>query len=84
VRLSAGRFAQRQDGKYLGGDVPFGYALGEVGQLVESPEQIAVVDQIVTMRREGQSLRSIAGEMKRRSFQVSHVTVRRLLRDHAE
>jgi len=48
-----------------------------------APEQLANVDELVAVNHAGQSLRSTAGEMQRRGIQVSHVTVGRLLRDHA-
>lgn len=75
--------SQREDGKYLGGSVPFGYDLGPDGEIVENSEQQALVDEIVSLRRAGMSLRAISSEMKAQGHQISHVTVGRVVRDKA-
>ena len=49
---------QKKRGRFLGGTAPFGWQVGEDGALVEVPEQQAVIQQIVELRREGLSLDS--------------------------
>jgi hypothetical protein len=56
--------------------VPFGWRVGEDGALMEVPQQQATIQQILTLRREGLSLRSIAAKI---GGTVSHVTVKNIL-----
>jgi hypothetical protein len=44
---------QRQRRRYLGGTVPFGWCVGDDGELVEVPEQQAVIRRMVLMRAAG-------------------------------
>ena len=57
-RISVVKADQKARGAYLGGYVPFGYAVGD-GQLVPVAEQQAVIERIVALRGEGKSLRAI-------------------------
>jgi hypothetical protein len=67
---------QKKRGRFLGGTVPFGWGVGEDGALMEVPQQQATIQQILTLRREGLSLRSIAAKIGRT---VSRVTVKNIL-----
>jgi len=58
-----------------GGTVPFGWKVGDDGALIEVPEQQAVIQEIIELRRRGISLRAIAAKVS----VVSHVTVRSIL-----
>ncbi len=72
---------QRRRGRYLGGTVPFGYRVGPAGGLVEVPEQQAAIRRAVELRDAGKSLRAIAEAMRGEAFDMSHMLVRRILRD---
>jgi hypothetical protein len=48
---------------YLGGDVPFGYAVGDDGALVEDPEQQRAIKWMKQLRAKGQSLRAIQARL---------------------
>jgi putative DNA-invertase from lambdoid prophage Rac len=66
-----------QRGRYLGGTTPFGYRLGEAGELIEDPDQQKAIKRMRRLRREGMSLRTIAEDMKARGISISHVAVKK-------
>ena len=71
---------QRARGRYLGGKRPFGFTVGEGGELVpDAAEQISVA-RMVAMRRRGKSLRAIAAAMAKRGHKLSVEGVRKVLR----
>ena len=72
---------QRQRGRYLGGAVPFGYRVGDDGELVEVPEQQAAIRRAVELCGASKSLRAITEAMQGEGFEVSHMLVRRILHD---
>ena len=74
---------QRDRGVYSGGSLPFGYQVDENRNLVPVPERLATVDQMIELRREGLSLRKIADAVTSEGVDISPMTVRRVLRDHA-
>jgi putative DNA-invertase from lambdoid prophage Rac len=63
-RINEVKADQKARNRYLGGTVPFGYAVGEAGDLVELPEQQAAIKRMIKLRRAGRSLRSIAVTMR--------------------
>jgi len=81
-RVTAAKRDQRQQGRFLGGAVPFGYVVSEEGVLVVVPEQQAAIRTILRLRKKGVALRPIAEEVQRKhGVPVSHVTVRRVLKE---
>ena len=89
-RIVAAKQNQRRAHKHLGGSRPFGYQLqrqssrpGErprAAVLVEDPEEQAAIGLMKTMRRKGSSLIEIRDFLRGRGFNVSHVTVRSILK----
>jgi DNA invertase Pin-like site-specific DNA recombinase len=73
---------QRARGRYLGGTAPFGFRVGDAGELVEDPAQLKALQRIRTLRRKGRSLRAIAQDITQRGFRISHVGVKRLVKIH--
>lgn len=69
---------QKERGRYLGGDVPWGYVVAE-GALVESPDRAPAIDAMRTLRGQGMSLRRVAEEMRRRGVPISHEKVRQAI-----
>ena len=63
---------QRQRGRYLGGKIPFGWRVGDAGQLVPIPEQQAALKRMRKMRAEGIALRTIAEKMTASGVEISH------------
>jgi putative DNA-invertase from lambdoid prophage Rac len=77
-RIAEVKADQRKRGRYLGGSTPFGYRLGEAGELVEDPDQQRAIARMRKLRRSGKSLRAIAEDLQGRGFSISHVAVNRL------
>jgi putative DNA-invertase from lambdoid prophage Rac len=70
---------QRQRGRYLGGAVPWGYRVGEAGELVPIPEQQAAIRRMRKLRDQGLALRAIAEKMKGAGVSISHAGVKNAL-----
>ena len=51
---------QKARGRFLGGSVPFGFTLGEDGDLVPHEAQQDAIREIVALKAQGRSLRAIA------------------------
>lgn len=55
---------RREDGKKTGGDVPYGYRLGDDNEtLIEDEAEQAVIAEAVRLREQGLSLRRVAQEL---------------------
>jgi putative DNA-invertase from lambdoid prophage Rac len=70
---------QRARGRYLGGTVPFGWRVGDAGELVEVPEQRLAIRRMAEMRRGGASLRAIAAAMAGAGHRLSHEGVKKII-----
>ena len=70
---------QRQRGRYLAGAVPWGYRVGEAGELVPIPEQQAAIRRMRKLRDQGLALRAIADQMKASGVSISHARVKNSL-----
>ena len=71
---------QRARGRYLGGTVPFGYQIGEGGELVEIPEQQEAIRTMNALRAGGMSLRAIVAAIEsRHGIRISHAGVDKVL-----
>ena len=70
---------QRQRGRYLGGAVPWGYRVGDAGELVAIPEQQAAIRRMRKLRDQGLALRTIAEKMKASGVSISHAGVKNAL-----
>jgi len=78
-RVSEMKSDQRKRGRYLGGKVPFGFTVGDDGELVEDAAQQAALVKMRAMRASGATLRGIADAMVQDGFQISHAGVKKLL-----
>lgn len=72
---------QRTRGRYLGGTIPFGWTLGEAGELVAVPAQQEAISTMRRMHSARASLRTIAEAMRTQGHAVTHMSVRRILKD---
>jgi DNA invertase Pin-like site-specific DNA recombinase len=79
-RITEVKKDQRSRGRFLGGDVPFGYQLGEADSLVPEPRQQEAISHAKRLKANGMSLRAIAEALRAKGHQVSHVTVSNMLR----
>ena len=71
---------QRERGRFLGGTVPFGYRLGEDGELIPHEGEQEAIKEARAMKARGASLRAIAEALQARGHSISHVAVSRVLR----
>jgi len=70
---------QRGRNRYLGGKVPFGWARGEGGELIEDRPQQLAINRMRRMRERGESLRGIAASLQADGFAISHMGIKKLL-----
>jgi len=78
-RIAEVKADQKARGRYLGGTVPFGWAVGEDGELIAMPEQQRAISRMVAMRNAGKSLRFIADTMTAEGFEISHMGVKKVV-----
>jgi len=71
---------QRARGRYLGGAVPFGYRVGDEGELLEVEAEQEAIREIVALRAQGKALRPIAEAMQAKGLKISHAAVANVLR----
>lgn len=78
-RVAQVKADQKGRGRYLGGKVPYGYVVGDAGELVEVAEQQAVIARAKALRGEGKALRAVqdvlAGEGHRVPLAALHRVV---------
>jgi len=75
-RITEVKRDQRTRGRYLGGVPPFGWRVGETGELVAVPEQQAALARMRVMRAEGAPLRAIAEQITATGVKISHMGVK--------
>lgn len=78
-RIAIVKEDQRGRGRYLGGTVPFGFAVDGEGSLLEVEGEQAAIREMLALRAGNASLRAIAGAMKARGFAMSHNRVADIL-----
>ena len=80
-RISDVKANERAKGRYLGGARPFGYTVDSDGNLISDDNEQSLIDRVVTLREKGKSLRTIAESVSSELTKVSHMTVKRILKD---
>ena len=79
-RIGQVKADQKARGRYLGGSVPFGYRLGDGGELAPHEAEQEAIREMAALKAQGRSLRAIAAELQARGHQISHVGVQGALR----
>jgi hypothetical protein len=79
-RIGQAKADQKSRGRFLGGDVPFGFEVGADGALVPIGAQQEAIREMAALRAQGRSLRAIRDEMRAKGFQISHEGVARILK----
>jgi DNA invertase Pin-like site-specific DNA recombinase len=64
-RIGQVKADQKARGRYLGGNVPFGFRLGESGELVPHEAEQDAIREIVGLRAQGRPLRAIAATISK-------------------
>lgn len=80
-RVATVKADQRARGRYLGGRVPFGWRIGDKGELVEVAEQQQAIRRMRELRQAGKPLRAIADEMAQAGYDLSHQGVKKIIGD---
>lgn len=75
ARMRIQKRQNRTDGRYLGGNPPFGFAVGEDGKLFVDPKKQRLLNFMKKRRSQGMSLRMIAAEMLEKGIKISHTGV---------
>ena len=84
-RTQAGMSELRAKGKHQGGRPPFGFSVGEDGELVPIPGAAEAVARMREMHAAGKSYRAIAAAVSAETpFTVSHTMVGRILTEQRE
>lgn len=78
-RIAIVKEDQRGRGRYLGGTIPFGFAVEGEGSLIEVEGEQAAIREMLELRAGGASLRAIAGAMRAHGFRMSHNRVADIL-----
>jgi len=78
-RISTVKADQKGRGRYLGGKVPFGFTVGDGGDLVEVPEQQAAIRHAKALRVAGHSFRDIQDKLNRNGMPLSLAALHRIL-----
>jgi DNA invertase Pin-like site-specific DNA recombinase len=78
-RITEVKRDQRTRGRYLGGVPPFGWRVGDGGELVAVAEQQQALARMRVMRSAGAALRTIAEQITADGVQISHMGVKQAL-----
>ncbi|GJE43779.1 recombinase family protein [Methylobacterium soli] len=78
-RIAVVKGDQKERGRYLGGTIPFGFAVQSDGSLAEVDAEQAAIIEMMELSSTGKSLRAIAAVMSERGFTMSHNRVRDIL-----
>ncbi len=79
-RIAQVKADQRNQGRFLGGSLPFGYVSID-GTLVPRSDQQEAIAKMKQMKAQGMSLRTIAAAVRAKGHSLSHTAVARVLRD---
>lgn len=79
-RVATVKADQKQRGRYLGGKVPFGFATGADGGLVEVPAEQDAIALIRRLKAEGKALRPIAEAVAATGIRLSHQGVAEVIK----
>lgn len=80
--IRAVKRARKEQGKYLGGPVPFGWRIDDNGCFRQDREQQGIISEIKALRRDRWSYRDIALKLKENNgIILSHEGIRRILKN---
>jgi hypothetical protein len=79
-RISQAKADQKARGRYLGGKIPFGFRLGESGELVAHEGEREAIREMIALRAQGRPLRTIADAVRAKGYRISHEGVAGVLR----
>src|ERR1700678_2328598 len=71
-RIAQVKADQKARGRYLGGKIPFGFRLGDAGELVPDEGEQEAIREIAALRAQGRPLRAIATAVQAKGHKISH------------
>jgi DNA invertase Pin-like site-specific DNA recombinase len=80
ARMRSRKQQQKSEGRYLGGNPPFGYTVDKNGNLRVEPRKLRALNLMKKRKSQGLSLRVIATELTKRGIKISHSGVASVLR----
>jgi putative DNA-invertase from lambdoid prophage Rac len=83
-RVSQVKADQKTRGRYLGGKVPFGFRVGDEGELVPCPTQQAAIQTVRRLHTDGTPLRSILATLQAEGHRLSLGVLHRLVHEPAD
>ena len=78
-RVAQVKADQKGRGRYLGGKVPYGFAVGEAGELIEVADQQAVIERAKALRGEGKALRAVQDTLAAEGHRLSLAALHRVV-----
>lgn len=78
-RISDVKSNEKEKGRFLGGSKPFGFQVADSGELIPDESEQKIINDVITLRGEGKSLRSISEAVSDNDTKVSHMTVKRII-----
>ncbi|MBT3045009.1 MAG: recombinase family protein [Candidatus Thiodiazotropha sp. (ex Codakia orbicularis)] len=81
-RITDTKASEKVKGRYLGGTRPFGYQVDSNGFLIPDQKEQNIIEQIISLHSLGNSLRGIADIVSTTQRKVSHMAVKRIIREH--
>ncbi len=75
--------SEREKGRYLGGNRPFGFMIHQNGKLIRNPVEQRLIERMIKLSRQGWSLRAIAAKLSTPATPVTFKTVHRVLQREA-
>ncbi len=81
-RISDVKATEREKGRFLGGSRPFGYQVSEDGSLIPDSAEQETIKHVLDLRARGQSYRGIAASLAEMGAEISHMTVKRIIKQN--
>lgn len=78
-RITTVKSDQKKRGRYLGGKIPFGFTVGEAGELVKLPKEQVAITKAKALRGTGHSFRAIQTALKSDGVNLSLAVLHRIL-----
>jgi DNA invertase Pin-like site-specific DNA recombinase len=78
-QITAMKADQKSRGRYLGGVIPFGFAVGDDGALIPEPREQKAIKTMQALRSQGATLRGIAEAMAADDHRLTHQGVKIIL-----
>ncbi|ANY78073.1 resolvase [Microvirga ossetica] len=79
-RITEVKQDQKKRNRFLGGSVPFGFMVGDDGELIEKEDEQDAIKTMIELKADGFSYRGIAKMLQKDGFNISHETVGQIVK----